>query len=105
MFSRRPVERLSSPRTRLPRARSASTRWEPMKPAAPVTSQVAGVPLLDASSFGSSCRGKDEDNGLDPTLPVARRRSQFHDPSATSTLVGGHLGGHVACVDDEPGLL
>src|SRR5215213_2495873 len=105
MFCKRPVERLSSPRTRLPRTRSASTRCEPMKPAAPVTSQVAGAPLPDASSSGSSCRRKDEDNGLDPVLPVGGGCSQFDDPSAASTPVDGNLGGHVASVDDEPSLL
>src|SRR5205823_7924323 len=34
---RAPVEKLSSTRTRAPSARSRSTRWEPMKPAPPVT--------------------------------------------------------------------
>src|SRR5437667_7802130 len=36
-FSRRPVEKSSSTRTRSPRPTSASTRLEPMKPAPPVT--------------------------------------------------------------------
>src|SRR5215207_5841554 len=106
MFWRRPVERLSSPSTRLPRARSVSTRWEPMKPAAPVTSQVAGALLPDASSSCSSRRRKeDEDNDLDPTLPVDGRRTQFHDPRAACTQIGGHHGGHVAGIDDEPLML
>src|SRR5829696_7805244 len=105
MFCKRPVERLSSPRTRLPRTRSESTRCEPMKPAAPVTSQVAGALFPDTSSRGF-CRGRvDEDKGLDPTPPVGGRCSQFDDPGATSTPVGGHLGGDVASVDDEPSLL
>src|SRR5215211_1039665 len=76
-----------------------------MKPAAPVTSQVAGALFPDTSSRGF-CRGRvDEDKGLDPTPPVGGRCSQFDDPGATSTPVGGHLGGDVASVDDEPSLL
>src|SRR6476620_1890735 len=36
-FSRRPVDRSSTTTTGSPRSTSASTRWEPMKPAPPVT--------------------------------------------------------------------
>src|SRR4051794_36455042 len=39
----RPVLKSSSTRTRAPPALSASTRWEPMKPAPPVTKQ---IPLM-----------------------------------------------------------
>lgn len=38
MFSRRPVERLSSRMRESPRKSRASARWEPMKPAPPVIS-------------------------------------------------------------------
>ena len=37
-FARLPVEKLSSTRTSSPRSSSARTRFEPMKPAPPVTS-------------------------------------------------------------------
>src|SRR4051812_33764208 len=41
MFASDPVSKLSTQMTRWPRARSASQRWEPRKPAPPVTRQVA----------------------------------------------------------------
>src|SRR5215207_2623123 len=41
MFSSEPVSRLSTQITRCPRASSSSHRWEPRKPAPPVTRQVA----------------------------------------------------------------
>ena len=37
MLARSPVSRLSMPTTEWPRSSSASLRWDPMKPAAPVT--------------------------------------------------------------------
>src|ERR1035437_1083974 len=40
MFWRLPVSRLSTQTTRIPLARSASHRWEPRKPAPPVTTAV-----------------------------------------------------------------
>src|SRR5579859_963185 len=39
---RKPVEKLSSPTTFCPSLSSRSSRFEPMKPAQPVTSQVCG---------------------------------------------------------------
>src|SRR5271166_2045315 len=41
MLASEPVSRLSAQITRLPRASSSSQRWEPRKPAPPVTRQVA----------------------------------------------------------------
>src|SRR6187200_1422994 len=43
MLFRSPVTRLSMPMTESPRARSVSQRWDPMKPAAPVTTMRATV--------------------------------------------------------------
>ena len=51
-FSRRPVERSSTTVTASPRASSASTRFEPMKPAPPVTKQSIGPPILEGSARG-----------------------------------------------------
>src|SRR5438270_7458544 len=42
-LARRPVLRASRTRTRRPGAVRASTRWEPMKPAPPVTRQRSGM--------------------------------------------------------------
>ena len=44
MLASEPVSKLSTQMTRLPRASSSSQRWEPRKPAPPVTRQVA-IPL------------------------------------------------------------
>src|SRR5215216_380776 len=40
MFSRWPVDKSSSTRTRAPSARSAEAMWEPMNPAPPVTKAI-----------------------------------------------------------------
>ncbi len=47
-FSRLPVERLSTMVTSSPRSSSASTRFDPMKPAPPVTSAFMRRGTLDA---------------------------------------------------------
>src|SRR4051812_22822526 len=101
MFCKRPVERLSSPRTRLPRAKSASTRCEPMNPAAPVTSQVAGSPSLELEATCCSCRC----NSLGPARSVDGWCPELGDPSPTRTPIGGHGCGHVASVNDQTRLL
>ena len=49
-FSRRPVERSSTTVTASPRASRASTRFEPMKPAPPVTKQSMRPPILGGSA-------------------------------------------------------
>ena len=46
MFASEPVSKLSTQMTRLPRASSSSQRWDPRKPAPPVTRQVA-IPASD----------------------------------------------------------
>src|SRR4051812_28491250 len=49
-FSGLPVEKLSRPTTFWPARSRVSARWEPMKPAAPVTSQVRWRALVRSSS-------------------------------------------------------
>src|SRR6478752_6181773 len=49
MLASDPVSRLSTQITRLPRASSSSQRWEPRKPAPPVTRQVAIAAKLNYS--------------------------------------------------------
>ena len=46
MLASEPVSKLSTQMTRLPRASSSSQRWDPRKPAPPVTRQVA-IPVRD----------------------------------------------------------
>src|SRR5262245_54738151 len=57
-FSRRPVVRLSSTRTRRPCATRVSTRCEPIKPAPPVTRQssLMGNPLIGEECFDKRVR-------------------------------------------------
>src|SRR5579859_2526412 len=53
MLVREPVERLSTPSTKYPSANRASVRWEPTKPAAPLTStRIDYLPASDAKSMG-----------------------------------------------------
>ncbi len=55
IHSRRPKERLSYPVTVCPSDRSRSTRWLPMKPAAPVTKYLAfGASIID-TPLGPCC--------------------------------------------------
>src|SRR4051794_31166351 len=74
-FASFPVVRLSRTRTTLSRARSPSTRWEPRKPAPPVTRQTAmAISVLHLVSGPSAVlvlrhapqqlyQGKDQDEG------------------------------------------
>src|SRR4051812_3487961 len=50
MFFGLPVEKLSRPTTLWPSLSSCSVRCEPMNPAAPVTSQVRGLPFSFSST-------------------------------------------------------
>ena len=54
MFSRRPVKKLSRQTTWWPSASSRSQRWEPMKPAPPVTRMRIG--LVSIGKNGTSVR-------------------------------------------------
>ena len=53
-FSRRPVEKSSRTLTRAPAARRASTMWEPMNPAPPVTSAFMTYSPSPSNPFASS---------------------------------------------------
>src|SRR4051794_11627997 len=64
-FSRRPVERSSTTLTSSPRSRSASTRFEPMKPAPPVTSA-----RMRPGAY--PCRGRERAKSSTRWLPMAR---------------------------------
>src|SRR6187401_3871390 len=67
MLFRSPVTRLSIPMTESPRARSVSQRWDPMKPAAPVTTMRAIV-------FRSGALEQTPDEGQPHDLQVERHR-------------------------------
>src|SRR5512143_1983409 len=53
---RRPVERSSRTRTRQPQRSSSSVRWEPMKPAPPVTSARGTIPPAHVSLHATDSR-------------------------------------------------
>src|SRR5262249_21935723 len=93
MFSRLPLLRLSTTRTRAPRSTSASTRWEPMNDAPPVTStrlpfqSIRGISLCSFNdSFRERCvlllqrhRPHDERVHLRPEEAVKRFGGSMHD--------------------------
>src|SRR5581483_2461298 len=83
-FSRLPVDRLSSTVTRSPRSSSASTRFEPMKPAPPVTRQSMAAVELSPLPGREPC----EDQFLKMAGP---HRTLRRGPGRRTTLVG--LGG------------
>src|SRR5664280_1762689 len=77
MLSTEPVTKLSMPMTWWPRARSKSARCEPRKPAAPVTTDVAGLFFIGQNgiSFGTRASehdgdGADQDFQIEPQRPV-----------------------------------
>src|SRR5262244_1049773 len=71
MFATSPVIRLSIPTTVCPRSRSRSDRWEPMKPAAPVTSTRAMRALLVGVLLAEAAEeGEDQDLHVEQQRPV-----------------------------------
>src|SRR5919197_5820513 len=56
MLAREPVSRLSTQMTRWPRRKSSSHRWEPRKPAPPVTRQVGMDVKGTLSTAALACR-------------------------------------------------
>ena len=56
MFSSEPVSRLSRQITRCPLPSRCSQRWEPRKPAPPVTTQVVIATMLSGYKFHGSVR-------------------------------------------------
>ena len=72
MFASEPVSRLSTQMTRWPSPRSASQRWEPRKPAPPVTTEVGTAAILTVL-FGG-LRGRLQNaNGSAKSGSVARQ--------------------------------
>src|SRR5579864_5051968 len=61
MFSSLPLEKSSTTRTCAPRASSASTRFEPMKDAPPVTRTLLPFQIFASWRFGAGCVFDDSD--------------------------------------------
>src|SRR5207244_177445 len=110
-LARAPVEKLSSTRTRTPSERRRSTRWEPMKPAPPVTrnrsatrrlQQLPGVALslLVLIGYEGSWAAGARSRSVRPTSLAVRRRG---GPVDLSRLLDHRPDGEIAPDPRTPG--
>jgi hypothetical protein len=98
MFSRLPVEKLSSTRTFSPRFTSSSTMLEPMNPAPPVTKKEDGLTVLEDWRFGVPPPSlRDIRHSPDLRLPADVEFGLIGDPSLQVSLRAS--GGHGKCLD------